>query len=216
VPASEPLRGIIAIIAGYLLGSFPSAYIITRMVTGQDIRRLGGGNVGGLNTFREVGTLAGLAVLLIDVGKGTAAVALAYWTLALPQPWVLGAALAAVIGHNWMAWLKFKGGKGAGTTVGAISVLLPVYGFWPGLAIISAIMVIPLVITRNVTLAIGFGLVALPFIAWLGMGSGWLVIWSVALGLIMAVRFYPTARRAWVKAGNARGFIFDKWRRDKR
>jgi glycerol-3-phosphate acyltransferase PlsY len=153
---------------------------------------------------------------LIDIGKGTAAVVLAYWTLALPQPWVLGAALAAIASHNWMVWLKFNGGKGAGTTIGVVSVLLPVYGYWPGLLILFAIMAIPLAVTRNISLAVGFGLVALPFIAWLGMASGWLVIWSVALGLLMAIRFYPTARRAWVKTGNAHGIIYDKWRRDKR
>jgi len=78
LPTSEPLRGIIAIIVGYLVGSFPSAYLITRLATGQDIRRLGGGNVGGLNTFREVGALPALGVIAIDIGKGAATVALAY------------------------------------------------------------------------------------------------------------------------------------------
>lgn len=202
--------------AGYLLGSFPSAYLITRLATGQDIRRLGGGNVGGLNTFREVGTLAAIAVAVIDVGKGAAAVALAYWTLALPQPWVLAAALAAVAGHNWMVWLKFHGGKGAGTTIGTLLVLLPVYGYWPGLAIFFAVVIVPLAITRNISAAIGAGLLALPFIAWLGTGSGRLVVWSVALDLIIALKFYPTARQAWAKTGSAHSFIFDRGHRGER
>lgn len=214
--AALPAAGIIAVVAGYLLGSFPSAYLATRLVTGRDIRRLGGGNVGGLNTFREVGALPAIAVAVIDVGKGAAAVALAYWTLALPQTWVLAAALAAVAGHNWMVWLKFSGGKGAGTTIGALSVLLPVYGYWPGLAIFLAVVIIPLAVTRNISLAIGAGLLALPLIVWFGMGSGRLVVWSAALGLIIALKFYPTALRTWAKTGNARGFIFDRWHREKR
>ena len=129
---------------------------------------------------------------------------------------MLGAALAVIAGHNWMVWLKFNGGKGAGATIGAVSVLLPVYGYWPGLMILFVIIAIPLFITRNVSLAIGIGVVALIFIAWLGMGSGWLVMWSMAPGLLMAIRFYPTARRAWAKTGSAHGFIFDQWRREKR
>ncbi|MFA5317174.1 MAG: glycerol-3-phosphate acyltransferase [Dehalococcoidales bacterium] len=214
--SAETLSGIIVIIAGYLLGSFPSAYLVTRLVKGQDIRRLGGGNVGGLNTFREVGVLPALVVALIDVGKGAAVVALAHWTLDLPQPWVLAAALAAVAGHNWMVWLKFHGGKGAGTTIGALSVLLPLYGYWPGLVIFLTVVIIPLAITRNISLAIGAGLVSLPFIAWLGMGSGMLVIWSIMLGLIAMLKFYPTARQAWAKTDNTRGFIFDRWHRGER
>lgn len=214
--ASELLIGVIAVITGYLLGSFPSAYLITRLATGQDIRRLGGGNVGGLNTFREVGVLPALAVTAIDIGKGAATVALAYWVFALPQSWVLGSAFAAIIGHNWMVWLKFHGGKGAGTTIGELSVLLPVYGYWPGLAIFITVVIVPMAITWNISIAIALGLVLLPFIAWLGMGSGRMVCWSLALGLIMALKFYPTARRALAKTGSIRGFIFDRQHHNQR
>jgi glycerol-3-phosphate acyltransferase PlsY len=213
MPASELLRGIIAVIAGYLLGSLPTAYLITRLVTGKDIRKLGGGNVGGLNTFREVGIFPALAVTAIDIAKGAATVALAYYTLALPQSWVLAAALTTVIGHNWMVWLKFSGGKGAGTAVGALAVLLPAYGYWPGLAIFIAVVIVPLAITRNISIAIALGLVSLPFIAWLGMGSGKLVLWGLALDLVMALKYYPTARRAWNRTGSIRGFVFDRWQR---
>ncbi|GAI49028.1 unnamed protein product, partial [marine sediment metagenome] len=78
---NDTVTGIIAIIIGYLLGSIPSAYIAARLATGKDIRQLGGGNVGGLNTFREVGLWPAVAVGIVDVGKGAAAVAIAYWLL---------------------------------------------------------------------------------------------------------------------------------------
>lgn len=121
---------IIAIALGYLLGSIPSAYIAARTATGKDIRQMGGGNVGGLNTYREVGVLSALVVSVIDIGKGAAAVAIAYWLLDVPQLFVMLTGLAAVVGHMWMVFLKFSGGKGMGTTFGALAILMPVYGYW--------------------------------------------------------------------------------------
>ncbi|HCP60663.1 MAG TPA: hypothetical protein DIT43_03815, partial [Dehalococcoidia bacterium] len=141
---------IIAVASGYLLGSIPTAYIISRRVTGKDIRRLGGGNVGGLNTYREVGMLPALIVGIGDIGKGAAAVAIAYWLLEVSPLFVMLAGLAAVIGHNWMLFLKFSGGKGMGAAFGALLVLMPVYGYWYGLLIIIAVIIIPFVFTRNV------------------------------------------------------------------
>ena len=73
---NEVITGIVVIVIGYLLGSIPSAYIAARLVTGKDIRQLGGGNVGGLNTYREVGIWPALAVGIVDLGKGAAAVAI--------------------------------------------------------------------------------------------------------------------------------------------
>ena len=109
---------VIAIVIGYLLGSIPSAYIATRLATGRDIRQMGGGNVGGLNTYREVGAIPALAVGIVDIGKGVAAVAIAYWLLDVPQLFVVLAGLAAVVGHTWMVFLKFRGGGGGGEGYG--------------------------------------------------------------------------------------------------
>ncbi len=205
---------IIAVVIGYLLGSIPSAYIATRIATGKDIRQMGGGNVGGLNTYREVGAKPALVVGIVDLGKGAAAVAIAYWLLDVPQLFVMLAGFASVVGHNWMIFLKFTGGKGMGTTFGALAVLLPVYGYWYGLLIFLAVIIVPFIITRNVALSMGTGLVALPFIAWLGMQSGPFVIWSIAIGIIIAIKFLPTARAAWAKAETKKDFIFgDRQRR---
>ncbi|MCJ7743071.1 MAG: glycerol-3-phosphate acyltransferase, partial [Dehalococcoidales bacterium] len=84
---NDVITGIIAIIIGYLLGSIPPAYVITRLVTGKDIRKIGGGNVGARNVFVEVGKAAGIGVGVFDVLKGAGAVALASWLLEWPQPW---------------------------------------------------------------------------------------------------------------------------------
>ena len=209
------VREIFAIIIGYLLGSIPSAYIATRLATGKDIRQMGGGNVGGQNVHREVGTWPALAVGIADLGKGAAAVAIAYWLLDVPTEFVLAAGLAAVIGHNWMVWLKFSGGKGMGVTIGALAVLLPVYDYWPGLPIFFGIILIPYVITHNIAISTGLALVVLPFITWLGMNSGIGTIMAVILGLVIGIKFLPTARAAWAKAESKGNFIFDHRRRDR-
>jgi len=210
---NDVVTGIIAIIIGYLLGSIPSAYIVTRLAKGQDIRHLGGGNVGGLNTFREVGILPATAVAIVDLGKGMATVAIAIWVLHASTLFVLLAGLASVIGHNWMVWLKFRGGKGMGATIGAISVLLPFYGYWQGLLIFLGMIILPLAITRNIALSMGTALISLPFITWLCMESGIGTVMAVTLGVVILIKFFPTAREAWLKSDKKKDFIFDRWQR---
>jgi acyl phosphate:glycerol-3-phosphate acyltransferase len=189
---NEFLTILIVIIIGYFLGSIPTAYIATRLKTGKDIRKLGGGNVGGLNTLKEVGLIPAIIVTFIDIGKGAAVVAIAHWGLNLDKPYVLIAAIAAVIGHDWMIWLKFSGGKGMGASIGALFIIMPIYGYALGLAIFGLIIAIPFLLTRNVALSMGIGLLALPFIFWLsGTHSGMLVTWSVVIGLIIAAKFTP-------------------------
>ena len=208
--------GIIAVVLGYLLGSIPSAYIVTRLAKGEDVRRLGGGNVGGLNVYREVGLLPAAVVAIVDLGKGAAAVAIAYWLLDVSLPFVLAAALAAVVGHNWMLFLKFSGGKGMGPAIGGLFVLLPLYGYSLGLAFFFAVVFILFIITRNVAMSMGVGLLSLPFISWLGMKSTPFIIYSVILGLIILAKFIPTAVAAAARTQGVKGFIFDRGQRGKR
>ena len=210
------LYGIIAVIIGYLLGSIPTAYIVARLATGKDIRQMGGGNVGGLNTFREVGRWAIVPVAIIDVGKGAAAVAIAYWLLDLSPTFVILAGLASVVGHNWMVWLKFSGGKGMGATYGSLFVLFPLYGYWQGILISLGLFIVVVLITRNVALGSTTSLVAIPFITWLGMDSGIGTIMAVILGLVIALKFYPTAREAMTKSKSTEEFVFDRWQREKK
>jgi glycerol-3-phosphate acyltransferase PlsY len=214
------VAGIIAVLLGYLLGSIPSAYIVTRLALGKDIRQLGGGNVGGLNVFREVGLGAAAAVGLADVAKGAAAVAIAQWLLDVSPAFVLATAVAVVVGHNWMLFLKFSGGKGMGAAVGGLFILLPLYGFPLGLAFFFAVILIPFVITRNVALSMGTGLLSLPFIGWLGVKSppsGYsqleFIIYTIVLGLVILVKYIPTARISLAQAKTAKDFVFDRSQR---
>jgi len=190
-----------------LLGSIPSAYVAARLVKGKDIRQMGGGNVGGLNTFKQVGRGAGIAVTLADMAKGAAAVAIALWLLGVPQLFVLAAGLAAVVGHNWSIFLKFTGGKGMATTIGILAILMLHYGYWQGLLIFLGVIAIGLIITHNVALSTGIALLCLPFIAWLSMKSGLFIIFAIILGLVIGLKFLPAARAAWARSEGIKDFI---------
>ncbi len=203
------MNELLAIMVGYLIGSIPTAYLITRTVTGKDIRRLGGGNVGFLNTLREVGTGAAAVVILVDIGKGFGAVAVAYWLLMVGPPWAIAAAFSAVVGHLWMVWLKFSGGKGMGTAVGALATLFILFGYWKLLLVFIGIIIPPLIFTKNVALSMGIGLIALPLIVWFGTRSGFATLASIALLLVIMLKFYPTALAAWRKTRKPRDMIFD-------
>lgn len=208
---NEIATHILATFTGYLLGSIPTAYIVTRVVTHEDIRRLGGGNVGGLNTLREVGLGPALIVVFIDLAKGSAAVLIAYYWFNLndlQQPWFLVPALAAIAGHNWSIWLKFTGGKGMAAYVGAIFTAFLIYGYWPGIVILATIELIVLPITRNVALASSINLVAMPAVAWLGTKSLFFVIWTVIAGLIIGIKFLATGLKAW-RSGERDNIIVD-------
>ena len=213
---NEIIAIIIAMVLGYLLGSIPSAYIAARLIKGKDIRQMGGGNVGALNTMVEVGRGAGIAVLLADAGKGAAAVAIAQWLLNVPlgaitiaqhplgapETFVLLAGIAAMGGHNWSVFLRFTGGKGLATSLGILAVLMP-----RELLIVLAIVIIPILITRNVALSMSIGFVSVPICAWFLEKSGLLVAFSIVLLLGMGTRFLPTARAAWAKSNGVKDFI---------
>jgi glycerol-3-phosphate acyltransferase PlsY len=117
----------------YLLGSVPFGYLLVRAFRGEDIRATGSGNIGATNVARSAPAL-GLATLLLDAGKGALAVLFALWRHggqaapeADPQMYLLGAvaAVAAIVGHIFPVWLRFRGGKGVATSIGSFLVLAP-------------------------------------------------------------------------------------------
>jgi len=123
------------ILAAYLLGSIPTGYVVGRYLKGIDIREHGSGSTGATNVLRNVGKSAAIAVLVIDLLKGSFALAtinLAYSSFAnelLPGSWypwlITGAALSAIIGHSKSIWLNFTGGKSVATTLGVLLVMNP-------------------------------------------------------------------------------------------
>ena len=194
----------IAIITAYLLGSTPFAYIAGKLLKGIDIRQVGGGNMGAVNTAREIGPVPGLLVLIADIAKGSLAIIIAL-QLNLSLIMVFFAGFAAVLGHNWPVFLKFRGGKGAATTIGVLFALAPLE-FAISLVLILAIIFI----TSNVRLAVFVGLAVLPFIIWQINGSGMLITYSVVMFLFLCARSLASTREAMARAGDKRNLIFDR------
>lgn len=117
----------IAAILGYLLGSVPFGLVIAKALGLGDIRKIGSGNIGTTNVLRTGNKPAALATLILDSGKGAAALLLARWFLG--EPAALAAGLGAIVGHLYPVWLNFKGGKGVATCLGLLLAL----NFWAGL-----------------------------------------------------------------------------------
>jgi glycerol-3-phosphate acyltransferase PlsY len=158
---------IVAAVGAYLLGSLPSGYLVAR-AKGIDIRSVGSGNIGATNVFRALGKKLGILVLVLDGIKGYAA---CVWLCDLLIPRFAGAdywgleirvtaGVAALLGHNYTCWLRFKGGKGIATSAGVLAALVP----W-SLIIILSVWIITVVLTRYVSLASVFASAALPVAA---------------------------------------------------
>jgi acyl phosphate:glycerol-3-phosphate acyltransferase len=113
----------VVILISYLLGSIPFGYLIVKARRGSDIRNAGSGNIGAANVTRIAGTIAGIATLLLDAGKGYLTVYLAGRLTRGNIRWIMVAALFAVLGHLFPVWLGFRGGRGVATGLG---VFLPI------------------------------------------------------------------------------------------
>jgi glycerol-3-phosphate acyltransferase PlsY len=124
---SDPLTVAAAVGAGYGLGTFPTAVLVTRAATrGRvDIRAVGTGNPGGLNTAHVLGARWGALVMIVDALKGAAGGVLG-WVIAGPTGAYAGAT-AAIAGHIWPVWTRFRGGKGVATSAGSVLAVFPAF-----------------------------------------------------------------------------------------
>ncbi len=127
-------------LVGYLLGSIPFGLLLTGIVQGIDIRRIGSGNIGATNVLRTGNKWLAAAVLLLDVGKGALVVVLAREFSG--ETAALTAGAAAWIGHVWPVWLRFQGGKGVATLLGVSTAFYWCAGLafalvWLGVALLT-------------------------------------------------------------------------------
>ena len=188
----------IAIVCAYLIGAFPSAYIVARLRKGVDIRRVGSRNMGAMNVFYTVGFAEGMLVLALDIGKGAAAIALSRW-LGVPQVVELLAGVTVVLGHSFPVYLKFRGGRGGATCIGVLAFLMP----W-GIPIYLAIFGISLLVTRYPTLSYSVAFLCFPFIAWLLYHRWELIAFSVGILLLPVLKYIPRIREMYAKGGGWR------------
>jgi len=176
---------VLALTAGYLLGSIPTAYLLGRLKAGIDIRTVGSHNMGAMNSFYRLGFFYGVIVLVVDLGKGAAAVCLAR-LLGTPDLVEMLAGGTAVVGHNWPVWLRFKGGKGGATVIGVIGFLMP--WIYP---ICTPVFALLILITKAPTISYGLAMILFPVIAWLVYGRLDYVIYSIIMILIPFIKYLP-------------------------
>ena len=186
---------------GYLLGTFPTAVLVTRVATrgAVDIRATGSGNPGGLNTAHVVGRRWGAVVMLVDAAKGLAA-GLLGWLVGGPDGAYAGAT-AAIAGHIWPVWTRLHGGKGVATSGGSVLAVFP--AFFP---LDAAVAAAGAILLRDAERAI-----QISSAVWVGAALAWWLadlpnLWgpapSVALPIsqtvaaaIILYRFYDARRR---------------------
>lgn len=158
----NPYAFLIAAAVSYLLGSIPFGYLLVRMITGEDVRTSGSGNIGATNVARKSPAL-GVATLLLDAAKGLLAVYLAGVIFGEAHHHLImtTAALFAVCGHLFPVWLKFRGGKGVATSLGAFVLLTP-----KTILCLVALFILLAVAFRYVSLGSIAVAAAFPLLAW--------------------------------------------------
>jgi glycerol-3-phosphate acyltransferase PlsY len=163
------MRDLILVTAGYLIGSIPWGYVVAKLLRGVDIRTVGSGNLGAANVWRVLGFKAGLAVAVLDVGKGFAAALLGLW--AGDELTGLLAGIAAMLGHWRPLFMGLnKGGKIVATTGGVALALAPLATLATGV-----VWVVTFLLTRYTSVASMLAALALPLFA-LAFGSSALVV----------------------------------------
>jgi len=164
--------------AAYLLGSIPTALIVSKRIKRVDIRCVGDGNMGARNTFHQIGPKFGVMVAVIDFSKGALSVLLAY-VLGLSLGWQMVAGITAILGHDFPVFARFKGGQGTATSLGTMLVLFPL----PTLIGLTVYGVLFLIIRNsNVSCGIGGATIALT----LGLSQQWLLL-GYAVAVFIAI-----------------------------
>ena len=195
-----------AALVGYLFGSIPTGYLVAR-ARGIDIRAVGSGNIGATNAFRVLGKPAGVAVLAVDALKGLAACTLVPLLVAILFPetvvslsgmekkhhvevLAIVGGLAAILGHNFPCWLRFKGGKGIATSAGVLLAWTP----WALLIVLATFLVV-LALTRYVSMGSIAAAFILPFAVWLTRESGELIVINALMGGLAIYKHKPNIQR---------------------
>lgn len=174
------------IFASYVIGSIPFGLLVSMLLYRQDLRKLGSGNIGATNVLRNYGVRPFIAVMLMDMAKGVAAVAIGR-ALGLGPNLSLLAGLASIIGHNWSIFLGFKGGKGIATSGGVIIAAYP----WQVTVAVLGMFVVVVLLTRimsvaSMSAAVTFAVAT--FIAYWGrMDEYWPFLVIAVLGSALAV-----------------------------
>jgi len=165
-----------SILLAYLLGAVPFGYLLVKLRTGRDVRTMGSGNIGATNVLRTTGRAAGVLTLLLDVAKGYVAVWLAGRLSEGSATVMSAAALAAILGHAFPVFLRFRGGKAVATFLGAFLRLAAP-------AIVAALIVFVIVVWRTRYISMGSIVSSgtFPLAVWLIVHPPWIVVAAAAV-----------------------------------
>jgi glycerol-3-phosphate acyltransferase PlsY len=175
------MNAVLAVTFGYVLGSIPFAFLLSRQ-QGIDLRRSGSGNVGASNVLRTTGVRAALLAMVLDGVKGALAVLVAQLLSAGAIAAVI-AAFASVIGHVYPIWLRFRGGKGVATAAGAFAVLAP-----EALGIASCVFLVAVLATRFISVGSIAGALTLALVASVSDAPGVIAFGATASALVIIYR----------------------------
>lgn len=182
----DPVALVVAAVLGYLLGSIPFGLVLTRMAGLGDIRKIGSGNIGATNVLRTGNKGLALATLLLDGGKGAAAVLIA--RVVNPEVAVIAGAFA-FLGHLFPVWLKFKGGKGMATALGTWLALA-----WPIGVLACLTWLIVALIFRYSSLSALLSIALAPVYA-IFLGTPELVWFGIFIAVLVWIRHHENIRR---------------------
>lgn len=193
------LLQLLAVIAAYLLGAIPFGYVLGRLVKSVDIRSYGSGATGGTNVLRVLGWGPALATAVLDISKGTAATLIGVGLdRAMPAPFGLPGtgwmaslcALAAVAGHSWPVYLRFRGGKSVATGAGSLLAVIPM-----AIAYALPVFVLTVAATRFVSLASLLATLAAVLYVVLRATPVSYKVWIIGIGLIVFYRHNANIKR---------------------
>ncbi len=177
------MRVALALVAAYLIGAIPVGYLVGRAFGGTDIRRHGSGNIGASNVLRTLGRLPGILTLLGDVAKGCGTVALGRAVVGDAPSAVAACGALAVVGNCWPVYLRFRGGKGVATALGAFLGLAPLAA-----APAAVVWLLSVAISRYVSLGSILAAVTLPVGAFAWRYPGAFVLAAVVVAAIIVWR----------------------------
>lgn len=180
-----------AVVGGYVIGSLPLGYLAGRRWAGVDLRHVGSRNVGATNMYRVSGVRLGLLVMLLDVGKGAVAVALATaWSTGAAD--AVAAAVAAVAGHVYPVWLRGRGGKGVATACGAFAMLAPL-----ATVMAAALFALTVAVTRMASAGSVIAAASLPPLAAITGAGGMVAAGAAAAAMLILWRHRGNLARLW-------------------
>ena len=192
----------VSLVIAYLLGGIPTGFLLVKLKTGHDVRAVGSGNIGATNVHRTAGLAAGIATLILDAAKGWLAVWIAYRLSNGSTAWASAAAICVLLGHIFTPFLKFKGGKGVATFLGAFLFLSP-----GAIAAVTLVFIVAVALLRMISLGSILAAFTFPLAVWLISQPAWpLMSAAVVCCLLVLFRHVENAKR--IHEGTERVFVW--------